>query len=65
MDYDWNRVGCRLLPFGEEMTFLSQTPQEEIQSAITQTGESAKQAVSWFVVIAVIVVLIILFGTKK
>ena len=45
------------------MTFLAQTPQDEIQNVITQTGEGAKQTMMWFAVIAVIV-LLILFSKK-
>ena len=45
------------------MGFLAQTPQDEIQNVITQTGEGTKQAMVWFAVIAVIV-LLILFSKK-
>ena len=45
------------------MSFLAQTPQEEISTVITQTGEQAKTAMMWFAVIAVIV-LVIMFSKK-
>ena len=46
------------------MAFLATTPQEDIQNAIAQTGENAKQALLWMAVIAVIV-LVIMFGSKR
>ena len=45
------------------MGFLAQTPQDEMQNVLTQTGEGAKTAMMWFAVIAVIV-LLILFSKK-
>lgn len=46
------------------MAFLATTPQEDVQAAITQTGENAQKAMMWFAVIA-IVVLVIFFSSKK
>ena len=46
------------------MAFLAQTPQEEISTAIQETGEQTKQAMMWMAVIAVIVI-IILFAGKR
>jgi uncharacterized membrane protein len=45
------------------MAFLNSTPQEDVQAVVTQTGENAKQAMLWFAVIGVIV-LVILFSKK-
>jgi LPXTG-motif cell wall-anchored protein len=46
------------------MAFLATTPQEDIAAVVQQTGEQAKSAMLWFAVIAVIV-LLIMFGSKK
>ena len=41
------------------------TPQEDIQTAIQQTGENAQKAMVWMAVIAVIVLVILFAGGKK
>lgn len=46
------------------MSFLASTPQEDIQAAGQQMAENSKQAMLWMAVIAVIV-LVIVFGSKK
>ena len=46
------------------MAFLNSTPQEEIATIGDEMAEKSKQAMIWFAVIAVIV-LVIMFGSKK
>lgn len=44
--------------------FLASTPQEDVNAVVQQTVENSKQAVLWFAVIAV-VVLVVMFAGKK
>ena len=46
------------------MAFLKQTPQQEIQNVITQTGENTQKAMLWMAVIVVIVLVILFMGKK-
>lgn len=45
--------------------FLRATPQEEVQQIVQQTGENAKTALMWFLVIGFIVFLIMFSGSGK
>lgn len=48
------------------MAYISRlaTPAEDVQNVITQTGENAKQAIMWFMVIGLLVAVIMFSGKK-
>lgn len=47
------------------MAYLAQTPQQDIQAALTEAGEKSKQAMMWFILIAVVVAFIVFSGKSR